>query len=259
MSRASQPPLSELLGRYLQQQAAAHADGMALPQSLGEVAPYDASPAQPIDPRLAWSEALTALHFYGDTRPVAAPPDWPTLVSTHEPEAALAFAAGNFPQLLRTLAPLAQANDLTSLRPAALCPPLAGEAMPALVDWAAETLHKKLYPDALLAIGSLRLARQFDTADRLLREARVPAAWRAAWANEQAALAWHRGQAEEAIVSWQAQKESVPVHFNRGMAALFLGRPADARAALDAAVKQLPDESAWHHLGQLYVALAERA
>ena len=33
--------------------------------------------------------------------------------------------------------------------------------MPALVDWATETLQKRLYPQSLLAIGALRLARQF--------------------------------------------------------------------------------------------------
>ncbi len=75
-------------------------------------------------------------------------------------------------------------------------------------------------------------------------------------ANEEAALAWHRGQTEEALAAWQAQKASVPVLFNRGMAALFLGRSAEAQASLTEAVTQLPDTSAWHHLGHLYLALA---
>jgi len=51
--------------------------------------------------------------------------------------------------------------------------------------------------------------------------------------------------------------DSVPILFNRGMAALFLDRPADARAALRTAVEKIPESSGWHHLGRLYLALAE--
>ena len=45
--------------------------------------------------------------------------------------------------------------------------------------------------------------------------------------------------------------------FNRGMASLFLGKFADARAALSEAVKQLPEGDGWHHLGRLYLTLAQ--
>jgi hypothetical protein len=83
----------------------------------------------------------------------------------------------------------------------------------------------------------------------------VPPAWRAAWANEKAALAWQRGRFEEARSQWQALPDSVPVLFNRGMAALFCGHPDEARAALTDAVAQLPDTGAWHHLGRLYLSM----
>jgi hypothetical protein len=82
-------------------------------------------------------------------------------------------------------------------------------------------------------------------------------AWRAAWANEEAALLWHDGQWEQAAEAWQTQPASVPVRFNRGMAALFLGRPANAHADLQQAAGQLPEDQAWHHLARLYVALSE--
>ena len=85
---------------------------------------------------------------------------------------------------------------------------------------------------------------------------KVSAAAQALRANEEAALAWHRGQGEQALALWQTQKDNVPVLFNRGMASLFLGRPPEAQTALRAAVAQLPDTSAWHHLGHLYLALA---
>src|SRR5437667_438099 len=71
------------------------------------------------------------------------------------------------------------------------------------------------------------------------------------------ALVWHRGQTQEALASWQAQEENIPVLFNRGMACLFLNKRGNARAFLQKAVDHLPEDGAWHHLGRLYLALAE--
>ena len=45
--------------------------------------------------------------------------------------------------------------------------------------------------------------------------------------------------------------------FNRGMAALFAGDIAVAKQHLTAALAKLPTSSAWHHLGRLYVILAD--
>ncbi|HXG08618.1 MAG TPA: hypothetical protein VNK04_02420 [Gemmataceae bacterium] len=259
MSRKPAPPaLSELLARYLQNQASAHQEGLAFADLSGEVIPHEVAPAQPIDPRLAWDEALAAVRWLApdaSVRPGQAPPDWPALVASQESETALAFCAGNFPQLVRDLHLLLRADDLTQLhrpvgRPA---------AVPGLLAWAEQAERQQQYPQMLLAVGVLRLARQFDLAQDLLdrHKAEVPAAWQRAWANETAALTWHRGKPDAALALWLAQPESVPVLFNRGMAALFLGRPADARPALSRAVQQLPDSDAWHHLGRLYLALAE--
>ena len=85
----------------------------------------------------------------------------------------------------------------------------------------------------------------------------APADWKAAWANEEAALAWHRGRTQEAASLWQKQAPSIPVLFNRGMAALFLGKPKEARPLLTKAVNQLSEKDGWHHLGHIYLALAE--
>ena len=41
------------------------------------------------------------------------------------------------------------------------------------------------------------------------------------------------------------------------MAALFLGRPAEARAPLGQAIPRLPEDNSWHHLARLYLTLAE--
>ncbi|HEY7423905.1 MAG TPA: hypothetical protein VH682_06635 [Gemmataceae bacterium] len=246
--------LADLFTRYLRRQMTAHTEGLGFADPDGQVVPHEAVPVQPIDPRLAWEDALAVVpHFpAGRTAPRwEVPPDWPTLATGQEPAISLAFCIGNFPQMVRNLHPLLAGGDLTALRPAATRPT---SAPPALLQWASGT-HS--YPQLLLAAGVLRLTHRFEEAGELLKSARVvPAAWQALRANEEAALAWHRGQPGEALTLWQAQKTSVPVLFNRGMAALFLGRPDEARPALHEAVARLPDTSAWHHLGHLYLALA---
>ncbi len=253
----TQPPLPDLLARYLARQASAHEEGLGLADLGEEVVPFDAVPVQPIEPRLAWTEAvavLRALDLPGDARIGPVPPDWPALVAGHEPEIALPFCLGNFPQMVRHLPALLHHPNLAAPRVAAArAVPVAG-----LEEWAACVTRSKDCPQSLLAAAVLRLARQFDAATRLLGGLKdVPAAWQGTMANEQAALAWHRGDTDEAVASWQAQAESVPVHFNRGMAALFLGGAAEARASLARAAAGLPEDGAWHHLARLYLALAE--
>ena len=252
----SQTPQSvtDLFSRYLHRQMVAQAEGLGFADPDGQVVPYEAVPVQPADPRLAWEDALAVVHYSGTGfSPVRweVPPDWPSLVAAQEPAIALAFCAGNFPQMVRNMHPLLAGGDLTLLRQPFGRPISVSST---LLQWANKA-HS--YPQLLLAAGVLRLARRFDEASRLLKsKPNAPAAWQALRANEEAALAWHRGQAEEALALWQAQKPSVPVVFNRGMAALFLGRATEAQTVLGEAVAQLPDTSAWHHLGHLYLALA---
>lgn len=253
-----QPSLPDLMAGYLRRQAEAHAAGLAATEPAGEVMPFDAGPVQPIDPRPAWDEAQAAARFLAPANEVGSypvPPTWPQLVAAHEPAAALPFGLGNFPQLVRNLHLLMRHADLSELRPAGGQP----VGAPALTEWASETARKGSFAQALLAAGALRLARQFDQASELLtgREAVAPPPWRVALANEQAVLAWHRGEWDEARTRWQALPASAPVLFNCGMAALFCNRPREARPALHEAVVQLPETGAWHHLGRLYLALAE--
>lgn len=248
------PRLADLLARHLARQAEAHAAGAA--PLDGEVTPYEAGPVQPIDPKLAWDEARGVLsHFGAAGKLVQAPPHWPALVAAHEPVVALAFGVGGFPQLVRDFHLLRPGGDLARLRPE----PGRPVECPLLLDWADEQARKARFPQALLALGALRLAKQFAAAEEYLRvnTSRVPEEWRAGWENERAALAWHAGRADEARALWQEQSASVPVLFNRGMAGLFLGHADDARAALGQAVAQLPEADAWHHLGRLYLTLAE--
>ena len=255
---SAQPSLSALLTSYLKRQVSDQMQDLGHAEPLGRVVPFEAVPVQPVEPRLAWEEALAVLpHFQlaGAADGLAVPPDWPTLVAAHEPEAALPFCLGNFPQMVRQLPVLLQAPDLAPRRATAvspLCPP-------SLRHWASQAAQKPPFLQTLLAVGVLRLARYHDLATELFRQhrGRVPADHRRAWANEEAALAWSCGQFEQAAALWQSQAESVPILFNRGLADLFLGRAAKARTWLIQATARLSDESAWYHLGHLYLALAE--
>ena len=256
--RTTQPSPAELLAGYLRRQQEAHAAGLAAPDLGGEVVPYEAGPVQPIDARTAWDEATAAVRLLAPSQPAKGwqpPPDWPGLVSGQEPAAALALALGNFPQLVRDLHLLLRAERPPDLRPAAVRPTCA----PGLLDWAGKVSAKRQYPQTLLAVGALRLARLFDRAAEVgaARDGDVPGEWRPAWDNEKAALAWHRGGAEAARALWLGQPASVPVLFNRGMSALFLGLPGEARPSLKEAAARIPETSAWHHLAQLYLSLAE--
>ena len=246
------PSLADLMVRFLNRPAA------DLP--LGEVEPYEVASGHRVEPRLAWQEAVAALALLNDKAPatINPPGDWAALVNRPESESALPFAAGSYPQHVRDLMPLLQANDLTALRPR---PDRAGEASVSstLRNWVAHQTRTSAPAQVLLAAGVLRLANDHDQASRLLNQHRSQASteWHAAWANEEAALLWTWGRAEEADALWQQQPESVPVLFNRGMAALFLGRSGDARVLLARVVSRLPENGAWHHLGRLYLALAE--
>jgi tetratricopeptide (TPR) repeat protein len=251
-----QPKLSDLLSRYLDGQADAVMLGAG--PSEHEVTPYESGPVQPIDAKVAWDEAVAVLPFYGSPsagKTWKAPPQWTQLVAGHEPAVALAFSLGNFPQLVRNFHLLLQQADLSELRPQ----PRQAVPSPELMDWAAGLALKARYPQVLLALGTLRLAKQFDAAEQFAKERELdaPAEWRDSLANERAALAWHMGRAEEARALWQKITPSAPVLFNRGMAALFLNQPADAREPLSVAVARLPEQSAWHHLGRLYLTLAQ--
>src|SRR5262249_49597240 len=147
-----------------------------------------------------------------------------------EPVLAVPLCLGNFPQMMRNFQALLHKAPLGKLRPAAGRPVPA----PALVDWAVQAAERKQFPQTLLALAALRLAKQSEKAEELFpaRADEVPAEWRAGWANERAALAWHGGRIEEAFAQWQAQDDSTPVLFNRGLAALFLDQPAQARTWL---------------------------
>jgi hypothetical protein len=243
------PSVADLFSRHLQRQIDAHAEGLGYAEPSGDAVPHEAGPVQPVDPRLAFHDAVAAGGLLAAGRKVGwgVPPDWPALVNQLEPAVALSFSLGNFPQLVRNLYPL-----LTSEPPALRQMPQEPLNVPGLLEWASAAEGEA---GRLLAAGVLRLARHFDRAEELLALSPSPE-YQAAHANEVAALAWHRGQAERAAELWRGMADSAVVLFNRGMAALFLGDKESARAELERAVAGLPETSAWHHLAGLYLTLA---
>ena len=247
--------LSDLMASYLEKQADAHAAGIA--SFDGEVMPYEVGPVQPLDPKLAWDEALAVLPFYAkpSTQRRKAPPHWSQLVAGHESIVGIAFCAGNFPQLMRNFQTILTQPNLAAAQPAAGRPAVVDDLLP----WADEVARKKQFPEMLLALGALRLARHFDEAEKFVRahDADIPTEWQNGWNNEKAALLWHQGRAAEARKLWDSLEPTVPVLFNRGMAALFANDRAAAKQHLTAAVAQLPTSGAWHHLGRLYLTLVD--
>jgi hypothetical protein len=255
--KISVPALSDLFTQYLQKQAASHEAGFVRCAPEGEVIPFEAVPAQPVDARTAWTDGCAAMSFFEEKSRVEtwpSPSDWAEVVAQREPVMAQAFALANYPQAVRDLTPLIHADVFSALRPKSnRSRPLAG-----LGDWIDPLVRQKTFPQMLFVLGVLRVAEHFDRAEELMQLHRkdVPQEWGRAWANEEAALAWHRGQSAEAIALWESQEPSAPVLFNRGMAALFSDRLDEGRTWLLQAVDQIPEASSWHQLGRLYLALA---
>src|SRR5262245_36078377 len=249
--------LSELMSAYLNAQAARFGETGERPGSGSEVELHEAATTQAPDPRLAWEEATTALRLGSTSARTALPawsavPDWKALVAAQEPALDLALCAGNFPQMVRNLNLLLQ-GTVPEPRPA-----MRDLSNPALTAWAEEQ-SRRPWPCPLLAVGVLRLARDADGAAVLLkRTGSAPAEWRAAWQNEEAALAWDAGRRALALALWQSlPADFAPALFNRGMALLFSGKAPEARGPLTQAVAKLPEDNSWHHLGRLYLTLAE--
>ncbi len=260
-----QPDLGQLMARFLKQRSGEELAGTLIPADLtSEVETHQAGTATAIDPRMALEEATECVRFLDQElaegfsiQSLKKLPDWAMLVRNHESHLAIPFCLGNFPQLMRSVSPLMQTDSFSPLRPAGMRPiPVSGVA-----EWGEQMLNKGRVAEALFAAAALRLAGQFPTATSLLTKIRdqVMGEYEDLLLNEEAALAWQQGRAEQAAERWaeHPQADSPVLLFNRGMAALFLDRLAEAKTLLAQAVEAIPESSSWHHLGRLYLTLAE--
>jgi tetratricopeptide (TPR) repeat protein len=255
--KASQPLLPELFKKYLQDKALAQDAGFAASETQGDVVPYSATAAPSVDSKLAWTEARSALSYLapdGNGASWSVPPDWPSLVSYQTGATAIPFCLGNYPQLVQDYGGLI---DEGFLRPS---PSIAAFSFSTKMEaWFVSASWQGNAPCPLMAAALLRLGGHLDRAEKMLSEHRkkMPKEFQAAWSNEAAALSWHRGQLGDATKAWVEQEKSAPIMFNRGLAALAMGQMGKAQGHLSQAIKDLPEDDAWHHLAGVYLALAE--
>jgi tetratricopeptide (TPR) repeat protein len=253
----SQLPLNELLARFLASQTADRKAGIAEVVS-SDVQPHEAAFAPMVEPRIAWEEAELAPRMLAENvQPwhVKPPTEWTMLATAHEGWCALPMAAGHFPQQVKDLPSLAREKPRSRLIPK----PRMEFSTPGLSDWVAQGLKKNNMAQAVMGIGALRVAQRLDEAQGILDKIRrsASAEWQNTITNEDAALSWCRGEGDSALSKWQSLPPSAPSRFNCGMALLFLDRPKDSREQLQQAVQLVPEDSAWHHLGRLYLTLTE--
>lgn len=250
------PSIASLTASYLRRTQDAETL-TAEADAIGDVQPHEVTVGYRAEPRLAWQESLVVLNAFGrKVESIPAPAEWGGLVARQDGAAALPFALANYPQRLRDLGNLLQAENLGEL----LTKPSGNvEVSSGLLKWGTKHLQAGDLPHTLIVAASYRAAGDFARATETLEQIKATAGseWQAALANEEAALLWHRGEHEAAAKMWSTLSDSVPVRFNRGMAELFLGRAANAKEHLKAAVAGLPESSAWHHLASLYLTLAE--
>jgi tetratricopeptide (TPR) repeat protein len=255
-AKMAQPKLADLMTRFLNQQAQDRQAG--LPEMpVGEVELHEAAFAPQVEPRTAWEEANAALRMLvpqSESALKSVPPGWANLVQHPASVPAVAFAAGNYPQLIRDLPELIRTKPRASLLHADNNYDVTG-----FDSWTARAVEKKNFVAAFMGAGILRLAGRFDAARKILADlrAQIPAECKQALANEEAVLAWQSGQHEQAYESWKKLPDSAPVCFNRGMAALFLDRADEAKGHLKQTIGLLPEDNAWHQLARLYLALTE--
>ncbi len=233
----NQPTLAVLTARFLARPAEV--------DTASAVEPHEMPAGFATEPRTAWTEATAVAKLLGMKDFAAkSPVDWAGYVRQSTTADYLPMAIGHFPQQVRDVSVLIEKKGNATHSESRGWTIAAGQAT---------------FANQLLAAASERMAENFDEAKRHLDAAEplaTDAIQKSLLTNERAVLAWQRGDRAAAETLWNSQPASGPVAFNCGIAALAAGRKADAANWLTTAVQQLPESSGWHHLAQLYLALA---
>ena len=230
------PTLAVLTARFL-----ARASVDAAP--AGEVEPYEVAGGFRAAPADLWREAHAALNVV----PSPAPADWAAFTTLDAVGGAVPFAAGLFPQRLRTLA------DVSGFPhgPAGTVDGFSG-----LKAWAVKAAKSGDASRSLVAAGVLSTLGDDAGATAALAAAERAGGRTAAWHNQSGACAWAAGRTPEAVESWALAGDHLPARFNRGLAALAAGDKPAAVEHLEAAASGLPETSGWCHLARLYLLMA---
>lgn len=230
------PRWQDLLTRVIQQD---HPEN-----STSEVELYQAQPALGLDLGMAWNEALLP----------------GTLLSEEEPP-----VSARFPSAWNA------ARNVSLAAPFPCCIGLAPQFLQKIdyiLDNASSFFQKELptMPVGMTAEVTLdnkttlsqlaiaRLAGDFEQVHRLIPELDGEQLQK----NEHAAQLWLAGKREEARHAWDSLDGKHPViGFNQGLAALAHGDVARGRKCLTAAAKGFDESTGWHHLAELYLAVAQ--
>jgi tetratricopeptide (TPR) repeat protein len=161
--------------------------------------------------------------------------------------------------MIRSLTPLLSETDLARLKPQ----PGRPWSLEGTLERGQKAVADGRPVEALFAAALLRTAQQFHECAELLQLIRQsnPVGLNDMIANEEAALAWQRGDHDRAAELWarHPRQDSPVVQFNRGLAALFVNDRESARELFGQAAAALPESSAWHHLAKLYLTLGRQA
>lgn len=233
-AKTAQPSLADLTARFLARPATDDA--------TAGVEPHEVTAGFATDARAAWLEATATAKLLGvKDFPSATPGEWAGYVRQSATVDFLPMAVGHFPQQVRDVSGLIHGAKKSA----------AGENR----GWAVSA-SKQSPANLVLAAASARTAGNAAEAERLLTLAESAGGDATLIQNERAAVLWQSGEKAAAALIWKQLPASAVTAFNLGVAALAAGQKADAKAHLKAAVAQLSESSGWHHLAQLYLALA---
>ncbi len=242
MSPTVPPSLRELTARYLAAQAVNPAGGVE-----SEVEPHEVLGGFRPTAAQTWADAVAPLTVVGlSADGLTCPPEWAAFAAAGGPTAVVPLAAGFFPQ---------RVSDPSALFAGRHNPPSADRltGFDALRQWVAASVGSGSAARLLLAAGVAACLGDALTADAMLVAAEPLCAGpaRSVWENQRAAVRYVAGKAAD----WAAVTGPAG-DFNRGLAALFSGKPADAVGPLRRAADALPAGSGWSALAGLYATLA---
>ena len=229
------PRWQDLLAKLL------HQDHHESPQS--EVELYQAQPALGLDLAMAWNEAMLPGVLLAEVEPKMKsrfPAAW-NAARNLSLAAPFPCCVGMAPQFLQKIDGILDNADVFFQQEVTLPTAMSAEV----------NLENKS-PLSQLAVA--RLAGDVALSNRLINELDGELIQK----NEQAAQLWLSGNRADARQIWDdLETENPVIAFNQGLAALAAGDREHGRERLNVAVQGFEESTGWHHLAELYLAIAQ--